>query len=588
SASAASAASRLVILSLSAAAAAPAALGYEYIGCYRDDPMNRDMAMDGDAFFGTLTPAVCEKFCEDFQYFGLQYSRDCFCSNHYGGARRSFASSSDCNMPCDGDHSIMCGGIGINSVYKVGDGSNNGGGGDTPTPKPPTPTPPGPTPAAPQPTGPIPTPEATGIPRKTPDYQYVGCFKDDAAKPDLEGESHQYETLSRGRCARICHDYKFFGLQGSDTCYCGNSIGKVSSLGDSEMCNMPCKGHSGQTCGGADSNSVFKLTDNAGVPSPTPPGTLPTPMPTPAPTPAAVIPAPRPTAGGMSPTPRPPVSAPVPIPGQTGCAAARSFDMTWAQSNGASGILSAPGKRVLLNSAVKITSLLVAKSTTLVLGDGAELTVKCLSVNGRLESGTETCAFEGSAQVILDGSLTGALDPSCEADTDFFPVLLINEGGQLEMVGRKGFGRAWTTLTEPAARGSKMLRFNDNVSTAGWQPGDQVLVVTSDYDPTFNEVHTIASVTPTSVTLRDGLKYYHHGSSLTDPFDVERAEVGLLSRNVVISAASKAFGGHTKAVKGFDMVKYIGVEMDGLGMAQLGTYPVHFHECDDIRDYGAT
>ena len=83
-----------------------------------------------------------------------------------------------------------------------------------------------------------------------------------------------------------------------------------------------------------------------------------------------------------------------------------------------------------------------------------------------------------------------------------------------------------------------------------------------------------------------------------------RAEVGLLTRNVLIhgamgekcldvdSAACQAvgfdnFGGHTKALRGFKAYNIEGAELTNMGqMSVLGSYPIHFHMCHNTTENG--
>jgi hypothetical protein len=121
--------------------------GPKYIGCYQDrdfyHPGPRDLPVffcsngtdEGSclndtrvkgpivhgnnygAFAGSLvmTPAVCSALCTGFKYFGVQFSFACFCGDEYGQYGK--LDESDCNSPCRGDSSTMCGGHVINSIY---------------------------------------------------------------------------------------------------------------------------------------------------------------------------------------------------------------------------------------------------------------------------------------------------------------------------------------------------------------------------------------------------------------------------------------------------------------------------------------
>jgi len=93
------------------------------------------------------------------------------------------------------------------------------------------------------------------------------------------------------------------------------------------------------------------------------------------------------------------------------------------------------------------------------------------------------------------------------------------------------------------------------------------------------------------------LQFYHFGG--TDPgqpsdtnynagadknFGVdERAEVGLISRNITLTADTPAtgdsnhWGGELRFVKGYKEVSLQGVELQKFGKEQIASYPIHFH-----------
>jgi hypothetical protein len=78
---------------------------------------------------GSMTPGLCAKNCnfDDGSgspqlYFGVQCGTQCFCGKSYGSYGR--APESECNLPCAGDASKMCGGCyskdsNHNSIYSL-------------------------------------------------------------------------------------------------------------------------------------------------------------------------------------------------------------------------------------------------------------------------------------------------------------------------------------------------------------------------------------------------------------------------------------------------------------------------------------
>jgi cell surface hyaluronidase len=172
-----------------------------------------------------------------------------------------------------------------------------------------------------------------------------------------------------------------------------------------------------------------------------------------------------------------------------------------------------------------------------------------------------------------------------------------------------------------------------------WQPGDQIVVGTTDWYPGHNELRTIRSVSgdgtmitvcrpiaggtgpggcPASAVAADALDYPHYASI----FDARtlagaeytqsglnrtavdlRATVGLLSRSIQIRSLGATadqdfpsvdqcmikmdgtnpgpscyFGGHIMVRQGFKEAQIQGVEFKQLGQGgRIGHYPVHFH-----------
>ncbi|KAK3713284.1 hypothetical protein RRG08_043866 [Elysia crispata] len=137
-----------------------------------------------------------------------------------------------------------------------------------------------------------------------------------------------------------------------------------------------------------------------------------------------------------------------------------------------------------------------------------------------------------------------------------------------------------------------------------WQPGDEVVVSSTDFNWRQYEVKTIVSCRecqPNQIRVDGGFKYTHFGE-VTYGVD-ERAEVGLLSRNIRIEAELQkhcyshsahekylcslfhrdTFGGHVMIRRG-SWARIEGVQLNHMGQQSLlGSYPLHFHLCDDVH-----
>ncbi len=251
----------------------------------------------------------------------------------------------------------------------------------------------------------------------------------------------------------------------------------------------------------------------------------------------------------------------------------------------------------------------------------------------------------GNKQLILPGGVTdffygydfmpNGMPPH---DTGFFgnKVLAVSYNGTLQMYGMKGAlpaasnpsplnsGMTWARLdatADPAdGSGGTVLQLD---RTVDWQPGDQIVVTTTDFLASHSEQRIVASVSTitnsnmvmvSKVTLSSGVNWIHNGQfydlSTIDPTNrlklnitltdgvtkgVEtRAAVALLSRSIRIvsggdtintglpaaSAAStdRYYGGHTMVRQGFADFEMQGVELYQLGQGgNIGHYPLHFH-----------
>jgi hypothetical protein len=178
-------------------------------------------------------------------------------------------------------------------------------------------------------------------------------------------------------------------------------------------------------------------------------------------------------------------------------------------------------------------------------------------------------------------------------------------------------GSDWGRLT--GANGATLTL--DRAVQGDWQPGDEVVVTSTDYLPEHSELGRIASVSGTdSITLTAPLAYQHNSTS----YDVgakigsaptsfstavntadggkspmlgkaeTRAAVALLTRSIrIVSEGDTAretfdqatarnphymYGAQTVARQGFQQIQIQGVEFKQLGQGGLlGRYPVHFH-----------
>ncbi|XP_008638292.1 PREDICTED: cell migration-inducing and hyaluronan-binding protein isoform X1 [Corvus brachyrhynchos] len=158
------------------------------------------------------------------------------------------------------------------------------------------------------------------------------------------------------------------------------------------------------------------------------------------------------------------------------------------------------------------------------------------------------------------------------------------------------------TVTIDTNVNSTILNLVDDVSS--WKPGDRLVVASTDYSMYQAEEFQVLpcrTCRPTQVKVAGKATYLHMGE-VVDGVDM-RAEVGLLSRNIVVMGemeqqcyeySSKlcsffdfdTFGGHIKIGLDFKATHIEGLELKYMGQQTMGHYPIHFHMAGDVDEKG--
>jgi len=236
----------------------------------------------------------------------------------------------------------------------------------------------------------------------------------------------------------------------------------------------------------------------------------------------------------------------------------------------------------------------------------------------------------GAGKVALPGGVTDYFyqydhlpyDDGDPAGFFGYKVLAVSYGGTLQLFGKKGAtyssaepppsssGTSWGRLDGTIQKGATSLVVDRPVD---WQPGDQIVVTTTDYLPGHSELLQIHSVgtdlrtiafTNVAPTCSDGggVCWAHNGeqydlSMVPSRLGLEmtsaetRAAVALLTRSIrIVSGGDKFgdafpaessgyfFGGHTLVRQGAAAYQVQGVEFYQLGQGgRIAHYPVHMH-----------
>ena len=213
--------------------------------------------------------------------------------------------------------------------------------------------------------------------------------------------------------------------------------------------------------------------------------------------------------------------------------------------------------------------IIVRPGARLVVLDGATLTLWTFGMHiyGSFIVGTEECPFTGKFEIEL---MTGTRHPNWG-----LAAIHVDTGGGLELHG--AYPTPWAKLSVSAPQGTQRLY---TTPVTGWQVGDDVLVVTTDFDPLQTEMSSISWIKYesgyTSMDVSDTLRYPHFGGYTVEGID-EMAEIANLERPIIIRAANQDAGAHTVATEGIAKYQVSGVRLEHMGMEVLGSYPLHLH-----------
>jgi hypothetical protein len=208
---------------------------YDWYGCRTEGTAMR--ALSAATFASDdMTLDACQSYCSAYTYFGVEYSRECYCGNSFNAGSVA-APASDCSMTCMGDSSQYCGAGNRLSVY-----ARNG------TPPPSSTTGAGPsTTSAP--------PVVTGLPDE---WSYQGCWIDGKQGRILPHQVPDSQTNSPASCASACAaaGYTISGTEYSVQCFCGNAIYNGGVKTAESDCSATCPGDPTQKCGAGDRLSI--------------------------------------------------------------------------------------------------------------------------------------------------------------------------------------------------------------------------------------------------------------------------------------------------------------------------------------------
>lgn len=192
------------------------------VGAYNDNTMSYD---------------ECSQLCRNRDYFSIVYGRDCYCSDRIPSLLPT-SQPPQCTFPNSGAPTQPGGSDSFQSLYRNDPGVIPAG-----------------------------SPGGTTTPQNTEGSSagvYLGCFpavtSDQFPTPLFKGLNTTDPLLTQKKCASFCTDYKFYGLQNGNQCWCTNSY----AFGDTipplreYKCNVRAGGDGDEAAGGRDQLSAFE------------------------------------------------------------------------------------------------------------------------------------------------------------------------------------------------------------------------------------------------------------------------------------------------------------------------------------------
>ncbi|KAF7509242.1 hypothetical protein GJ744_008302 [Endocarpon pusillum] len=217
---------------------------YTYLGCFKEDSP-RSLQYNTNLPWSTMTVETCTATCKSngFKYAALIYYGYCYC----GTKLPEPAPEADCNTPCNGNPSQICG---ANQRYSVWQDTT------------------------------YPAVDPTTIASQ---YTPLGCYTDNGSRSraiSYRQDQLDFNTLTTGACLDACgkQNYPFAGTEFGGECYCGYQLLDGSAPTSSAECSTSCTGDATQTCGGPGRLSVYEAkilesTQPCGSAPPPPPST---------------------------------------------------------------------------------------------------------------------------------------------------------------------------------------------------------------------------------------------------------------------------------------------------------------------------
>ena len=183
----------------------PGTLGYRSIGCYTEGSGTRALNVGAQ---GNKTVASCLKACQGYANAGVEYGGECYCDNKLGSGAVG-AAATDCSMACNNNQTEHCGGPSRLNVYIFGNGT---------VPSTSTTT----SAAA---SGTSSAPSGPGVPATIGKFNSLSCYTEATNGRALSDFTQADDSMTLLKCANLCPQFKYFGVEYGRECYCGATLG---------------------------------------------------------------------------------------------------------------------------------------------------------------------------------------------------------------------------------------------------------------------------------------------------------------------------------------------------------------------------
>ncbi|KFA78522.1 hypothetical protein S40288_01443 [Stachybotrys chartarum IBT 40288] len=194
---------------------------YDLVGCWTEAQGTR--ALGGRRTTSAeMTNELCAEFCDDYKYFGTEYSSECYCGNFVASGSSS-APLDECSMRCSGRRSEYCGAGHRLNLYMNPEA-------ETQVPE---------------------QPAAAG------EFVWLSCQTDQVSNRTLNGATLSSDDMTNEVCAEFCQEFEYFGTEYGRECFCGGSLPARSAEAPDTECSMLCGGSGMEFCGGPDRLSTY-------------------------------------------------------------------------------------------------------------------------------------------------------------------------------------------------------------------------------------------------------------------------------------------------------------------------------------------